>query len=183
MGVSAPRVEGSMLEAALYYANVGWPVFPVWGSTEEGGCACRKGLDCPRPAKHPITDRGFKDATTDRETIRRWWTRWPQANIGMPTGRRSGLLVIDVDSGKEGFENLAALIHCYGEWPETLTVRTGGEGMHFLFRYPPDTEIRNDEGRKLGSGIDVRGEGGYVLLPPSVHATRRAYEWVEGASG
>ena len=182
-GGSAPGSEESMLEAALEYAGRGWPVFPTWGAIEEGGCMCPKGLDCTRAAKHPMTTKGFKDATTDQETIRDWWTRWPRANIGMPTGRRSGLLVVDVDSGKNGFENLAALIHCYGEWPDTPTVWTGGDGLHLFFQYPTDTEIRNDEGRKLGAGIDVRGEGGYVLLPPSVHATRRAYAWVEGEHG
>ena len=174
---------GQLGDAALIYARNDIPVFPVWNPTEDGGCACPRGLDCPHPGKHPITRRGFKDASTDPDIVRMWWTRHPRANIGMATGSESGLLVIDVDSGKEGFENLAALIHCYGEWPQTPTVRTGGEGMHFYFRYPDNAEIRNDVGKKLGPGIDVRGEGGYVLLPPSVHATRRVYEWVEDESG
>jgi hypothetical protein len=130
-----------------------------------------------------MTDEGFRDATTDPEVIRAWWTRHPTANIGMATGSGSGLLVIDVDLDKGGFESLAALIHRYKEWPDTPTVRTGGGGIHFYFRFPEDAEIRNDVGRKLGPGIDVRGEGGYVLLPPSVHAKRRAYEWAGDANG
>ena len=170
------------LEAALGYAKRGWPVFPVWNPTEDGGCGCRKGLDCPRPAKHPMGDlvsSGLKSATTDPEIVRGWWTKRPGANIGLPTGRRSGVLVVDVDINECGFETLTALIHRYKEWPSTPSVRTGGGGMHFFFAYPSDVEIRNSA-RKLGPGVDVRGEGGYVLLPPSVHATRRLYEWEEG---
>lgn len=182
---SGPHVSslGKLGDAALSYARNGVPVFPVWSPTENGGCACPKGLDCPRPAKHPITSRGFKDATTDPDIVRVWWTRHPRANIGMPTGSESGLLVVDVDLDKGGFETLAALVHRHRELPETPTVRTGGGGLHLFFQYPADAEIRNDTGRKLGPGIDVRGEGGYVLLPPSVHATRRAYEWAGGQDG
>ena len=174
--------EGEMLEAALGYARSGWPVFPVWHPTENGGCSCPSGLDCPSPAKHPMGDlvpRGLKHATTDPDIIRAWWTRRPQANIGMATGRRSGVVVIDVDLDKGGFETLAALIHQHEEWPVTPAVRTGGGGLHFFFCYPEGAKIRNDAGRKLGPGLDVRGEGGYVLLPPSTHATRRIYEWQE----
>ena len=176
---------GQLGDAALMYARSGVPVFPVWGPTEDGGCACPRGLDCSQPAKHPMGDlatRGFKDATTDLGVVRDWWTRRPKANIGMPTGRRTGLFVVDVDFDRGGFETLAALIHRHKEWPDPPTVRTGGGGLHFFFSYPTGVEIRNSTG-KLGPGIDVRGEGGYVLLPPSVHATRRVYEWAGDASG
>jgi putative DNA primase/helicase len=182
---AAARPQG-LGEAALAYARSGVPVFPVWGPTEEGGCACPDGLDCSRAAKHPVgafVPNGLKNATTDPQTIRAWWGRYPDANIGMPTGRRSGILVVDVDLDKGGFESLAALIHRYKEWPDTPTVRTGGGGLHFFFRYPADSEIRSDVGEKMGSGIDVRGERGYVLLPPSVHAKRRVYEWAGDANG
>ncbi len=177
---------GEMMQAALGCVRRGWPVFPVWYPTENGGCACPKGLDCPSPAKHPMGDlvpRGLKNATTDPEAVRAWWTRRPQANIGVPTGRRSGVVVVDVDLCTGGFESLAALIHHHGEWPKTPGVRTGGGGLHFFFRYPGGAEIRNDAGKKLGPGLDVRGEGGYVLLPPSTHATRRVYEWEGGEDG
>lgn len=179
---SPPEGGATMLEAALSYARQGRPVFPVWSPTEGGGCACPRGLDCPSPAKHPITTNGFKDATTDRARIITWWTEHPEANIGMPTGRRSGLFVVDVDIDRGGFETLAALIHRHKEWPDPPTVLTGGGGVHFFFRYPTGVEIRNSTG-KLGPGIDVRGEGGYVLLPPSVHATRRSYEWARDVNG
>ena len=178
--------EGELLEAALGYARRGWPVFPVWHPTEDGGCACPKGLDCSSPAKHPMGDlvsKGLKNATTDPDVVRAWWTRRPRANIGMATGRRSGVLVVDIDLDKGGFETLAALIHRHEEWPEAPAVRTGGGGLHFFYQNPKGAEIRNDASRKLGPGIDVRGEGGYVLLPPSTHATRRVYEWEGGENG
>ena len=178
MGVTTQRIEGSMLEAALYYASLGWPVFPVWGSTEEGGCACPKGLDCSNPAKHPLGDlvpRGVKDATTDLDIIRAWWTRCPEANIGLATGKGSGLIVLDVDPDKGGFETLSALIRRHGPLPETFVVHTGGGGLHFYFRHPGG-KVSNSSGM-IGPGLDIRGDGGYVLLPPSVHATSRDYAW------
>lgn len=169
----------TMVEAAVHYAEKGWPVFPVWGAREDGGCACPKGLDCPNPAKHPVSHMapsGLKSATTDLDIVRAWWERKDPPNIGLPTGRRSGVLVVDVDMKSGGFETLATLINAYGGWPRTTAVRTGGGGMHFFFDYPQGVEIGNSAGT-LGPGLDVRGEGGYVLLPPSVHATRRCYEW------
>ena len=108
-GGSSPSIAeagvrgGEMLEAALGYARHHWPVFPVWHPTEGGGCACPKGLDCPSPAKHPMGDlvpRGLKHATTDPDVIRAWWTRRPRANNGVPTGRRSGIVVVDIDLDK-----------------------------------------------------------------------------------
>jgi DNA-binding transcriptional ArsR family regulator len=103
-------------------------------------------------------------ATTDPGRIRRWWSRWPETNIGIPTGERSGLLVLDIDD--HGFTSLDALEEEHGPLPETLTVRTGGGGMHLYLKYPPGSGIRNSAG-KVGLGLDVRGEGGYVVAPPS----------------
>lgn len=105
----------SLVEAALAYASKGWPVFPVWWPLENGACACDKGLDCASPAKHPIYGGGFERATTATEIIEAYWTKYSNANIGMPTGRRSGALVVDVDTKSGGFESLAALINAHGE--------------------------------------------------------------------
>jgi DNA-binding Lrp family transcriptional regulator len=124
---------------------------------------------CRPGGKEPLTRRGFKDATTDRSRVHAWWTRWPGANIGIPTGEASGLLVLDED-------RVGALSELPGELPETTTARTGGGGLHMLYRYPAGEEIRNSAG-KLGDGIDVRGEGGYVIAPPS--RTTGPYEWIE----
>lgn len=145
------------LDAALSYAARGWHVFPV---KPEG--------------KEPLTRHGLKDATTDHKQIRRWWGKWPDANIGIRTGKESGLWVLDVD-GSKGKESLARLIEEYGDLPPTPTVITG-KGLHFYFEYPPDSRISNSAG-KIAPGIDVRGDGGYVIAPPSIHPSGRRYQW------
>ncbi len=172
----------SLPEAAEFYATeFGWPLFPVNGTRLGGACACEKGLDCPDAGKHPLgrlAPRGLKNATDDISIIRAWWAGEPTANIGLPTGRRSGVFVVDVDYGKGGFETLALLIQKHGaEWLEGVPwVRTGGGGAHLYFRCPLDKELPNTTG-KIGPGVDTRGEGGYVLLPPSVHTSSTLYDW------
>ena len=96
-----------MLEQALNYARRGWPVFPVHSATN-GTCSCGR-PDCRHPAKHPRTSNGFHDATTDEHQIREWWTQALHANIGIPTGRVSGILVIDVNPRNGGEARLHAL--------------------------------------------------------------------------
>jgi len=150
---SAPTLP----KAALAYARRGVPVFP-----------------CERGAKRPLTPNGHWDATTDRRAIERWWRRQPSANIGLPTGKKSGIVVLDVDDG--GLESLAMLEREGAPVPKTARARTGGGGIHVFFRYPASTEIRNSAGL-LGPGLDVRGEGGYVVVPPS--RTHGPYEWVD----
>ncbi len=155
--------QPALLAAALVYAERGYPVFPLHSVDEGGRCSCGGKPAC-KPGKHPRIPNGHVGATTDPGRIRRWWSRWPAANIGIPTGERSGLLVLDID--EHGFTSLDALEDEHGPLPETLTVRTGGGGMHVYFKYPPGSGIRNSAG-KVGLGLDVRGEGGYVVAPPS----------------
>lgn len=161
-------------KVAVFYAKeIGWSVFPLHSITGAGVCSC--GRECKSPGKHPMTADGFKSATTDLETIERWWSENPEANIGLPTGRRNNLLVVDLDEAKGGKESeLAAMGK---ELLETMVARTGG-GKHFYYEYPVGYEIRNSTG-KLGFAIDVRGEGGYVVAPPSNHISGRTYEWVK----
>jgi len=156
----------ALLAAALWHAGRGYPVFPLHWIDETGRCTCRAGAECGKAGKHPRIANGHKGATTDPGQIRRWWSRWPTANIGIPTGERSGLLVLDID--EHGFTSLEALEEEHGPLPETLTVRTGGGGMHVYLKYPPGEacEVRNSAGR-VGAGLDVRGEGGYAVAPPS----------------
>ncbi len=93
--MSGNTAENPLLDAALNYAGRGLRVFPVFEATSNGGCACWRGTSCPDVGKHPRTHRGFKDATCDETAIRAWWTRWPNANIGIRTG--DDLVVIDID--------------------------------------------------------------------------------------
>jgi hypothetical protein len=144
------------LKAALALARNGKPVFP-----------CRPG------GKEPLTKRGHIDATTDPRRIHMWWKRWPEANIGVPTGRRSGVLALDVDPDKGGEESLALLQDSHGTLPLTRTHSTGSGGTHYLFKYPEGSGIRNSAS-KLAEGLDIRGEGGYIIVPPS--RTTQPYE-------
>ncbi len=157
-------------QAALAYAEQGWPVFPLYEITEAQRCACGQ-TSCAKPGKHPRTLHGFKDATTAAEEICRWWQRWPCANLGIRTGRESGVVALDIDPQHDGDESLAILEVHHQLLPETVRTQTGGGGQHFLFAHPGDREIRCTT--KLGgySGLDVRGDGGYIVVPPSNHAS------------
>jgi putative DNA primase/helicase len=152
-----------LVSAALWYARRKKPVFPLHSVDEAGRCSCGGKPGC-KPGKHPRIRNVHRRATTDPDRIRSWWSKWPDANIGIPTGESSGLLVLDIDD--HGSASLDALEAKHGELPETLSVRTGGGGRHIYFRYPSGRGIRNSTG-KVGSGLDMRGEGGYVVVPPS----------------
>lgn len=147
-------------------------------SIEDGHCTCADGAVCSSPGKHPRTRHGLKEASADRATIERWWKRWPDANVAIVTGAGSGLVVLDVDGYHGGDDTLAELVDEHGPLPSTLQVVTGGDGMHYFFAHPGE-EIRNTAGRKLGQGLDVRGDGGYVVAAPSLHASGKRYEWVD----
>ncbi len=170
-GDAAMTTTGAMLDAALEHAARGEPVFPVWWA-EGPRCGCPAG-DCERPAKHPLAScapRGLLDATTDAATIRAWWTQFPRANIGGRTG--TVRVVLDVDPRAGGRESLARLEAQHGPMPATPRTRTGGGGDHYSFA--PVRGLRNSAGN-LAPGLDIRAEGGYVLLPPSSHVSGGVY--------
>jgi hypothetical protein len=157
------------LEAALVYGEQGIPVFPT------------NPLD-----KRPLISGGFKNATTDKTQIRDWWQKWPNAMIAAPTGAASNMWIVDVDRDPvrniDGMTELAKLIAQHGELPATLMTTTPRGGRHLIFLWNNGVEIRNSTG-KVGQGIDVRGEGGYVCLPPSRRADGALYQWdPEGGS-
>jgi putative DNA primase/helicase len=170
--VAVLETDESCLTAALGYAARGWRVFPCHWPVEDG-CSCTDPA-CRQVGKHPLTTNGLKDATTDTALIQRWWSVNPNANVAIRTGAASGLWVLDAD-GAAGVEALARLQERTGQLPPTLVVETGGGGLHRYFAWPADgTPVRNAT-RVGGLPIDVRGEGGYVLAPPSRHASGRRY--------
>ncbi len=169
------KIPEEMLSAALGYAERGILVFPIHNLDEKGRCSCGGRPKC-KPGKHPRIEGGHTRATTDKMQIRLWWTKWPDANIAAPTGIRSGFWILDEDTDKGGTESLEALLAEHGRLPRTRTAGTGGGGRHWSFRFNEGTAIRNSAGR-IGPGLDVRGEGGYVLLPPS--RTAGPYEWID----
>ena len=154
----------STIEAALAYAAAGWPVLPVAAH-----------------GKHPLPRHGVHDACVDAAQIRRWWQRWPDAGVGIASGARSGLAIVDVDVKAGGRASLAGL-RSGRTLPFTLLAHTGGGGFHLYYRQPDGVRVPNTVGRLPNvdgplPGIDLRGDGGYVVAPPSVHASGRPYRW------
>jgi hypothetical protein len=160
----------SLPAAAARYAALRWPVLPLHTPEHEGPCSCGR-AGCSKPGKHPRTRHGLRDASTDPAQIQAWWATWPNANVGVIT---RDLVVVDVD-GTHGRQALAALQRAHGPLPPTLTALTG-RGMHLYFRAGAH-RIPTSAGR-LGAGLDVRGRGGYVVAPPSLHADGHRYRWI-----
>ena len=162
----------SLVGATSSYAANGWRVFPVH-TVSDGYCSCGV-KDCKSKGKHPRINKWQDTATTSEQTIAMWWgENWPEANIGIATGKSSNLFVLDVD-GPLGAASLLELVTRYGPLPDTL-VATTGRGRHLYFRYP-DRPIKNSVG-SLGEGLDIRGDKGYVVVPPSQHGSGIAYRW------
>jgi hypothetical protein len=149
---SASDTGAASAAPALALAGRGWHVFPCAG-------------------KIPRTRNGCKDATADPAVITGWWDMWPGADIGVATG--GGLVVLDVD-GEPGADALHQLERAHDPLPATVCAITGGGGAHYYFA--STAPVRNSAG-KLGAGLDVRGDGGYVVAPPSSHLSGRRYEW------
>ncbi len=144
----------------------------------ERGCSCGR-PDCPSPAKHPrIAWEWLQGDAVDEDQLRTWWTRWPDANVGVVTGAWSGVVVLDVDPRNGGDGSLAELERVGGAAPVTPESSTGGGGRHLWFRHPG----RPVRSAPLAAGLDVKGDGGVAIAPPSRHASGRRYEWIEGRS-
>jgi hypothetical protein len=212
--------ESVFAATARVYARSDFHIFPIWWITDDGRCACPAGRIpetqdgfCGRtstgvvrrsPGKHPITSNGVKAATNDPRWAAHWWSKWPNANIGIAAGA-SGFAVIDVDpahGGEDSLNRLTAFAETRGiDLLDTMTARTGSGGLHLYYAAPvtihagpcpgtPDPGrcdgigcIRNGQGNKppFGSdmpGLDTRGFGGYVVAPPSAHVSGSEYDWI-----
>lgn len=145
-----------LLAQALRYAGRGWAVLPLQ----------------PK-GKIPLTPHGCNDASKDKEQIAAWWEKHPDANVGIATGAASGFFVVDID-GEEGELSLKKLEELHVPLPPTGEVITGGGGRHLYFKLPDGQSIRNSAG-KIADKVDIRGEGGYVVAPPSVHPSGKTY--------
>lgn len=142
--------DNEFMTAALGYAAQGLHVFPV------------------KPkAKAPLTKNGFKDASIDTAKIIEWWTQWPDANIGIATGKVSGLFVVDIDGEYPS------------DWPSLppATVVKTGRGFHHYYEYPQGQDIPSKT--KLNKqSVDIQSDGKYVVAPPSIHPTGGRYEFI-----
>jgi hypothetical protein len=157
---AAEKLEPTLLDAALAYARKSLPVFP-----------------CDPATKRPLIENGLNGASADLDIVGQWWARWPDAMIGMPTGSRTRFWALDIDDPAT-FE-----ANCKIDLPPTRRCNTG-KGYHLLFKWDPKHEVRNKQrhpkhGWPISSlpGAETRGEGGYVIVPPSVHPNGRRYQW------
>jgi putative DNA primase/helicase len=146
---------------ALFCAERGWHVFP-----------------CSPKSKRPLTENGLNDATRDSSIIQGWWKKWPGAMIGVATGSQSGFFAIDLDhdpdKGLDGIATFESLKNG-SDLPETITTQTPRGGRHLWFKYV--SGVKNSAG-KIAPGVDVRGEGGYVIAPPSRRADGVEYQFL-----
>ena len=144
-----------MMDYALMYAARGWAVFP-----------------CKPREKVPATAHGVLDATTDLDQIRTWWTGRPDCNIGLACGEPSGVVALDIDPRSGGQEFWDAMIDESGQLPEgVIESQTGGGGTHYLFAYAGQANI------DLAPGVEVKSNGKYIVVPPSIHPSGNPYEW------
>lgn len=183
--------EGKLGAGAEYYAGLGWEILPVHGVNPiTAKCTCNRNHKDPREnGKHPASQNGQKDATTDIDQIRKWWTENPEYNIGVMS-RSSGFFVIDIDprsGGNAAYEKLLEAVG--GELPPTVEAITGtywdqdtgqsSRGRHLIFKCGPDEKFLGNL-KALGlDGIDVKYNG-YILIAPSRHFTGVCYEWAPG---
>jgi hypothetical protein len=182
------------IAAALDYVGRGWPVLPLAWPVETGAAArCSCGRECGRIGKHPhglLVEFGLKQATVDASTVRQWWGAVPRANVGIVLGELAGMFAIDVDPKSGGDTTLVDLVLAHGPLVNgsalTLAASTGSGGDHFFYRWPghrvtgvAGTLSQQTKGG-FGPGVDVRGDDGYVVAAPSLHASGERYAWSDG---
>ena len=163
-----------MLEQAIKYARMGLSVIPVH-SVSNGKCSC--GFPrCSSPGKHPRIK--WKDNTKvafTPEQLREWWEQFPESNVGIVTGEISGIVVIDVD-GEEGLKSMLDAGLDVNELPPTVKSKTGGGGLHLIYRYPEKGKAVTKSG--ILHKVDIRADGGFIVAPPSLHVSGNKYEWI-----
>jgi hypothetical protein len=155
-----PR-DATIEHAALDYAARGWSVIPIE----------------PHGKRPVVAWQEFQRRAAPAAKVAGWFRRRPQANVGIVTGTVSGFVVLDIDPGHGGADSLRELERGHGRLPATVEALTGGGGRHLYFLHPGGT-LRNRAG--LLPGIDLRGDGGCVVAPPSIHPSGNRYAWVPG---
>lgn len=177
MGEGAAESGGGVMKDAIALAKRGLRVMPVHGlkwNRDVLGCTCGK-KDCKSVGKHPIFIRWQKLGMETLPTIETWFTHYKDANLGVITGKESGVVVLDIDPKNDGYASLKKAEEQYEDLPDTPTVQTGSGGRHYYFKHPGGT-LTNRAG-VLGGGIDLRGDGGFVVAPHSRHVSGSQYEW------
>ena len=168
--VTTPPATQELLAAALDYAARGWHVIPLH-TVRQRRCSCGD-PQCEKPGKHPIITDWTNTATKDPAQIREWWSQWPQANVGILTGERSGLAVLDVDPRHGGDLALEDFEQTYGPLPDTAVALSGSKGPHHYFA------LNGPLGKfDPGPGLNLQADGAQVVAPPSLHHSGNRYEW------
>lgn len=151
----------TLIEQALKYARYNWSIIPMR----------------PHEKRPMIRWQEYQQHRATEEQIKNWYQRWPDMNIGVVTGQLSGIVVLDVDPRHGGDSNLEKWEQQHGQFPDTVEVITGGGGRHLYFKHPGEI-IHNRV--SIVAGIDLRGDGGCAVLPPSIHPSGKAYRWRAG---
>ena len=153
--------DAAHLEAALGYLKRGWAVVPAGERT-----------------KRPIVPwQAYQHRMPSEAEVTAWFERWTRANLAVITGAISRIVVVEIDPKNGGDQSLATLEARHGPLPATIESITGGGGRHVYFAHP-GREVRNRVG--LAPGIDLRGDGGCIIVPPSVHPSGKRYHWKSG---
>ena len=158
-------------EIALRHAARGWRVFPLHTPSDDGSCSCGHSTCGKTTGKHPRIGEWQLAATTDEATIRDWWHKWPNANIGIATGKESGIIVLDIDG-----PNGEKIVSQYGAEPSPTVIT--GKGRQIYFKHP-GFKVKNSVG--VYPELDSRGDGGYVCAAGSKHLSGKIYYFEEGA--
>ena len=158
-------MSAPLLRSALALATRGMAVFP-----------------CQPRNKKPATENGCNDASRDPAIIEKWWRHNPNYNLAIATGAVSGIFVVDID-GLDAEAEMRKLEAAHGE-PLPVTIETiTARGRHLYFRYRPDRPVRNSTDKFETGAVHIRGDGGYVLAPPSVHPSGKRYAWSVDCAG
>lgn len=181
-------MKPDLLSAALRYAAKGWLVLPLHtpadasanSSLHKGVCSCTKRTACQSAGKHPRTPQGHHNASADESVIRSWWSRFPDANIGIRLGVQSGIVALDIDPRNGGKPAIAALITELGALKKSLYWLTGGGGWHILFQFPDGISFPKAT-TLLAPGVEFKTDG-FIVAPPSLHKSGERYTRPAGVS-
>lgn len=166
-------MNASLTKYVDHYRGLGWVPIPLH-DVHLGYCSCGKAAKCTSAGKHPrVTQADAKNA--DLVTWQDWISRWPKMNLAILTGSAYGFFVVDIDPRHGGDINFTEFCNLHGLQPATLEAQSGGGGRHLFFKTSVDQPIKSDS-NVLGLGIDIRGEGGIIVVEPS--ATKGAYQWL-----
>jgi hypothetical protein len=178
-----PSTPNPLLEAALDYARRGWRVIPLHNLVDGARCSCdawraEKGIaPCDTPGKHPRFSGWIEKASTQEGRIRAWWKNWPEANVGIVSGKASNTIILDTDPRNGGDWSRGRLIEQHGQLGDCPTCVTGGGGLHEHFAWPEGLDTTQGM-VELDDGLEVLLHGHNVVMPPSfAHVGREPYFW------